>query len=392
MGATEVNWRDSWELAWVEGVVPTQRLTRMKPFQRINHFPGMSEICKKDLLAKNMRRMKSLLPEHYNFFPLTYCLPDEFLKLTQYMQRQKHLSDVFIIKPHSSCQGYGIDLVKGGHKIHKYKNVVCQKYICKPFLFDGYKFDLRLYVLVTSVSPLRVYIFEEGLVRLATIPYQKPNNSNMRVKRMHLTNYAVNRKVEEGDTFRFQSCMKSLLDLNKYLADKGISAPDLWTAIDGIIVKTLLSALPQLRHVFHATCPAPSAVSPCFKMLGFDILLDEKLQPYLLEVNRSPSLVGSAELDRSLKTRLITNVLDMVLLTQKQINLLNNEDHLKSVRRLTNPNATRHLSARERILVEYQPRHEESRMGRFRRLYPDETGRYEDIERVICGSFNQQRN
>jgi len=37
-----------------------------------------------------------------------------------------------------------------------------------PLLFDGYKFDLRIYVAITCINPLRIYIYEEGLTRFAT--------------------------------------------------------------------------------------------------------------------------------------------------------------------------------------------------------------------------------
>jgi len=47
---------------------------------------------------------------------------------------------------------------------------VCE-YIDNPLLLDGYKFDLRIYVALTCINPLRIYVYEEGLVRLATVKY-----------------------------------------------------------------------------------------------------------------------------------------------------------------------------------------------------------------------------
>lgn len=50
---------------------------QLAPFQKINHFPGMTEICRKDLLARNLNRMQKLYPTEYSFFPRTWCLPAE---------------------------------------------------------------------------------------------------------------------------------------------------------------------------------------------------------------------------------------------------------------------------------------------------------------------------
>jgi hypothetical protein len=64
-----------------------------------------------------------------------------------------------------------------------------------PFCIDGYKFDMRVYVVATSFNPLKLYIFENGLVRFSTRQYKKvKKNSSNRSRFMHLTNYSVNKK------------------------------------------------------------------------------------------------------------------------------------------------------------------------------------------------------
>ncbi|KAF8778125.1 Inhibin beta chain like protein [Argiope bruennichi] len=191
---------------------------------------------------------------------------------------------------------------------------------------------------------------------------------------MHLTNYAINRDSGEKnpEEVKENHCKKSLCDLHKLLTSTGISITELWTVIDGIIVKTILSALPTLQHLFHTAFPISTPVSSCFELLGFDILLDSRGKPYLLEVNRSPSLGASSPLDQELKQSMIRNVLNMVLLTSKQINMIKREQHLKSLHRLTNPNVTRSLTPKERILAEFQEQKEIKMMGNFRMLYPVE--------------------
>jgi len=62
-----------------------------------------------------------------------------------------------------------------------------------PLLIDELKFDLRIYVLITGVSPLRCFIFKEGLARFATEKYKSPMGSNLQNLYMHLTNYAINK-------------------------------------------------------------------------------------------------------------------------------------------------------------------------------------------------------
>jgi hypothetical protein len=75
-------------------------------------------------------------------------------------------------------------------------HMVVQRYLTKPYLIDGYKFDLRLYVLINGISPLRIYMYKDGLARLATEKYKTPAPGNMNNLFMHLTNYAINKDSE----------------------------------------------------------------------------------------------------------------------------------------------------------------------------------------------------
>lgn len=75
----------------------------------------------------------------------------------------------------------------------KYEKCVVQRYMSRPFLIDGLKFDLRVYVLIAGTDPLRIFVYNEGLARFCTEPYETPKSDNLDNKFMHLTNYAINK-------------------------------------------------------------------------------------------------------------------------------------------------------------------------------------------------------
>ena len=73
------------------------------------------------------------------------------------------------------------------------EHCVVQLYIDKPLLMEKLKFDLRLYVLVLGIDPLRIYLSREGLARLSTKYYEEVNDDNFEDMLMHLTNYSLNK-------------------------------------------------------------------------------------------------------------------------------------------------------------------------------------------------------
>ena len=129
--------------------------------------------------------------------------------------------------------------------------------------------------------------------------------------RMHLTNYAINKDSEafvqpEDETDCADAHKRTISSLMHTLAEEGHDTNALWNAIGEVCVKTLISVQPHLEHTY-GTCRRKSddAGSGCFELLGFDIMFDHKMRPFLLEVNHSPSFTCDSPLDASVKSAVL---------------------------------------------------------------------------------------
>ena len=183
-----------WDVCWTDNAVQSETLTRMELHQKINHFPGMYNLARKNLLGRSLMRMRKQFPGEYDFFPMTWTLPVEYHDLKTYFDgKAKGKARTFIVKPECMSQGRGIFLTRKLDDIQPGSRCVVQRYLHKPYLIDGLKFDLRVYVLVASVDPLTLYLYHEGLGRFATEKYEAPSRDNMEETCMHLTNYAINK-------------------------------------------------------------------------------------------------------------------------------------------------------------------------------------------------------
>ena len=151
---------------------------------------------------------------------------------------------------------------------------------------------MRIYVAVTSIGPLRIYIYKEGLTRFATSDY---NTSEICNRFAHLTNYSVNKlnpnfnsENEDGKGHKW-----TLTALRKYFAENGVNFNLIWQKIKDIVIKTIISAESKIVAGLKMHVPYRNN---CFELLGFDILVDDMLQPWLLEVNFRLRLIRTLRL------------------------------------------------------------------------------------------------
>jgi len=201
---------------------------------------------------------------------------------------------------------------------------VVQEYIERPLLIDKMKFDLRLYVLLLGVDPLRIFLFKDGLARLATTPYSKPTENNMNNMCMHLTNYAINKNSlgfmkNYTSVADFVGSKRSLKFVMRYLKKtRNADTALLMKEIKDLTVKAILSAQPHLSHQYRSYQADDYENSACFEILGFDIMLDDKCKPYLLEINHAPSFGTDSPLDEKIKGQVIFDTLNLLGLSQKR--------------------------------------------------------------------------
>jgi tubulin polyglutamylase TTLL4 len=157
-------------------------------------------------LWRNLVRSKRSFPRDFDFIPNTYLLasPSDWERFTA-KRDQAGKDQIWIMKPVSSACGRGIKVICKKTKVAKRRDYLVCEYVTNPHLINGLKYDLRIYVLVSSYDPLRIYIFNDGLARFATEKYTT-SIKELSKRYVHLTNWSVNKNsknfVKNRDSVR----------------------------------------------------------------------------------------------------------------------------------------------------------------------------------------------
>ena len=242
--------------------------------------------------------------------PPTFVLPGEYNKFIQAFYRKQEkckerntqaqapvARNLWILKPAVMSRGRGISLVSNLSHVRYSESAVVQTYLDKPLLLDGHKFDLRLYVLVTSFQPLEAFLYSEGFARISTIPYAingDGTDQSLKNLRMHLTNSSVQQAVLSGadrgkwseskasanslySSSGFETCRPLLSAPTSEVGGSKITTTHLWSrlqkdgldvahircSIDRLIIKSLVCVDDLIEH-------QPN----CFELYGYDIIME----------------------------------------------------------------------------------------------------------------------
>ena len=281
---------DGWHIFWCTGQVQFDVLAQLRPGQKVNKFPKATSLTSKEALWQNLRYMQQVHGvEHYGFVPQSFVLPAELDAFAAHVESQlveppslrplrsqpaettslgsqrsqvDGEPDVWVLKPDDRSNGRGIFLLRptydftlGRAQVRTDTQVcahrgIASQYIDPPMLINQLKSDVRLYVLVTSFHPLVAYVYDEGLARFATEPY---NLADIDKRMSHLTNYSLNKHSS-----KFQSSSAegegSKWSLAAYrarmVAELGEErAARAWGDVDDLIIKSLIAVEPVISEV-----------------------------------------------------------------------------------------------------------------------------------------------
>ncbi|XP_076462884.1 putative tubulin polyglutamylase ttll-15 [Babylonia areolata] len=300
-GFTTGDQTDEWHVLWAHDYPfkeLSQLMSHLKPYQKVNHFPGSGFITNK----------VSLVTSKMNFIPMAFKLPkdkDHFLSYSR-----SHPQMMWVQKNNNHR---GIHIKSAAELDMKKEGSFIQQYVDKPFLIDGHKFDIGIYTILTSINPLRVYIVEDdALFRFCPEEYY-PFDPNILDKYVVHDDYLPLWKIRSLHALYSEKGFNFKVTFNEYLKSKGLPYKKVWADMIAAIQAVYLSK----EHNLMETASKYPSTNNFFEMVRFDFVLDEKLNVYLMEANMSPNLSSKHfPPNKRLYEHVIFTLLSLVGLTQ----------------------------------------------------------------------------
>ena len=241
--------------------------------------------------------IKELLPE------IEQIIQKISLNLPQYILEGS--KNVWIVKPGGLSRGRGVHCIDQLNDIlsnvKPCNQTIIQKYIENPLIINGRKFDIRQWVLVTDLNPLTVWIFETPYVRFGAENYHIDDFKNIFSQ---LTGNSIAKHSNKFNTGEVEGDMWENEQFREYL--KKNYGGDPWVEIQKKIEKIVILSLECAKHKLFNR-------KNNFEVFGFDIMLDDKLNVYLIEINASPDWTYSTKVTEKLVKIASEDIMKVVL-------------------------------------------------------------------------------
>ncbi len=308
---------EHWQAGWFTGMPDPEQFRKLSPTCKLNHLPGNNALTLKSRLYQSLATLRDRMEERFgsqssqvarlDFFPRAYLMPDDYHAL-----QDAALADpgqCWILKPANASKGKGIRLLEDAADAPRQSNWLVQEYLDDPHTIRGHKYVLRLYVLLASLAPLRLYVYRQGFAKLASGLYDRDDKAN---PYSHLTNPDINARNTDAEV------PIEFIDLDRYrawLREQGHDDEALFERLHDRLTLTVIAALDSFRQ----RCADDGIDSRGgYELLGIDCLIDANLKPWILECNLSPSLGVCAGPDsggpaeEAIKRRLVEDLVALV--------------------------------------------------------------------------------
>lgn len=259
----------------------------MRTGQLVNRFPQSSFTTKSFLVTE--------FP--FDFIPRAFLYPQQRRQWQRYMRKLPSRNDVVWVRKNIGHRGVVITseeevatFIASGKAT---EDIFVQRFVHPPHLIEGYKWDIGVYVLVTSLTPLRLYYYDDLLLRFCKEPWQGLDASKVDTY-VIADDYTSPwdmppfQKYKQSPNQHVKPWLQSYFDATAPQADwKSHLTQHATNAVRKVITH-------DLEYMTKDMDMWPDGQAHFFELFRFDFVFDDKLNPFLMEVNMSPNLSPSA--------------------------------------------------------------------------------------------------
>ncbi|XP_012233938.2 probable tubulin polyglutamylase ttll-15 [Linepithema humile] len=274
LGFQESNNKSDWDLLWAHDYpfrALSASLSRLQEHQIVNHFPGCGYITNKvDLSTTRGGR----------YIPAAFKMPEDRQAFLDYAKSNPAKQFVQKLNDHRGIR------IHGSNDANFTAGTFIQEFIQRPFLVDGYKFDIGVYTVITSVDPLRVYVYKgDVLFRFCPVKYY-PFDPEILDKYVVGDDYLPIWNVPSLKKYYVELGHSMKDSFDAYVREQGQNPAEMWERVYDAIREVALLKESQIREVSKRFGNGRNF----FELVRFDLALDEDLNVYMMEANMSPNL------------------------------------------------------------------------------------------------------